>query len=272
MQRLVLILIATLASASAALVVVADEGQPASPEVSAPGELKELSPGTDAAHSNEPPATKGESHATAVVPADSPGASGAHDAGHAEAEHGGHAAGHDPSDLSHANASSTLNSPEAFKSDLAIWTFVVFFVLLALLGKFAWGPVMDGLEKREHSIAQMIDEAKQSQVKAAEQLKIYEARLAAAGEEARAIVVQARQDAQVASERILAEAEQAAQRERQRAVEDINNAKNNALQAITERSVDLAVGLAGRIVRRQLNKEDHAQLMREALEQLPSRN
>ncbi|MDA1052284.1 MAG: F0F1 ATP synthase subunit B [Planctomycetota bacterium] len=179
---------------------------------------------------------------------------------------------HAPHDLSHQNATSSLNDSLEVRSDLAIWTFVVFIFLLAVLGKFAWGPVMLGLEKREQSIAAMIDEAKRGQEQAAEQLKQYEAQLAAASEEARELVTQARKDAETAKDRILAEAQQAADRQRQRAVEDIQVAKNVALQEITKTSVDLAVNLAGRIVRQQLKAEDHSQLIREAMDQLPSRN
>ena len=69
----------------------------------------------------------------------------------------------------------------------------------------------------------MIDDAKQSAEKAATQLKEYEAKLAAAGEEARDMVSQARKDAEAAKERIVAEAQDAAERERQRAVADRPN-------------------------------------------------
>jgi F-type H+-transporting ATPase subunit b len=192
---------------------------------------------------------------------------------HGSGDHDAHDAGHgDAHDLSHANASAAMNSPQEFRSDLAIWTFVVFVCLLVILGKFAWGPIMEGLEKRERSIAAMIEEAKQGQENAAEQLKQYEAKLAAAGEEARELVAQARKDAETAKDRILAEAQQAADRQRQRAIEDIQVAKNVALQEMTEKSVDLAVNLAGRIVRQHLKAEDHSQLIREAMDQLPSRN
>lgn len=191
------------------------------------------------------------------------------DGEHAADGHGGHGVDHD---LSHANASENLQSPQEFRSDLAIWTLAVFVCLLIILGKFAWGPIMDGLEKREQSIALMIDQAKEGQEKAAAQLQEYEAKLAAAGEEARDLVTQARKDAEAAKDRILSEAQEAADKQRQRAVEDIEVAKNVALQEMTEKCVDLAVNLAGRIVRQQLNADDHSQLIREAMDQLPSRN
>lgn len=253
---------------------------PAEPATAAEAKDAEAATGEPAEGSADTTETKPESEShTKVGEGDSGGAADGHvqgagdqgDSGHVEhsGDEGGH---HDSTDLSHLNAGLQLNDPSQFRSDLAIWTFVVFLCLLLILGKFAWGPVMNGLDQREQSIATMIDEAKQGQEKAAEQLKQYEARLAVAGEEARELVAQARKDAEAAKDRILAEAQEAADRQRQRAVEDIQVAKNIALQEITETSVDLAVNLAGRIVRQQLRAEDHSQLIREAMDQLPSRN
>ncbi len=192
---------------------------------------------------------------------------------HAEAGGGAHGGGHnDPYDLSHQNATKNLEDPSEFKSDLAIWTFVVFICLAALLLKFAWRPILEGLEKRENSIAAMIDDAKRSADQAAEQLRQYEARLAAASAEAQQVIAKAQKDAEAAKEQIVAAAQTAARKERERAVADIENAKNTALQEMTSRSVDLAMAMAGRIVRRQLKPEDHSQLIRETLDQLPGRH
>ncbi len=285
MYRLVAAVTVVCSLFASACLMADDAPEKAAAEVSTEAEVKQVGAAegksSEGSH-NAPEAKEGhakageaESHATPdahgkdAVHADGAEAHG--DAAHSE-HGGGHGGHHDPTDLSHQNAGPQLEDPSQFRSDLAIWTFVVFLCLLLILGKFAWGPVMDGLEKREQSIAAMIEEAKQGQEKAAEQLKQYEAKLAAAGEEAQRLVAQARKDAEAAKERILAEAQQAASRERQRAVEDIQVAKNVALQEITKTGVDLAVNLAGRIVRQQLKAEDHSQLIREAMDQLPSRN
>ena len=131
---------------------------------------------------------------------------------------------------------------------------------------------MEGLERREASIAAAIDEAEQAAAKGAEQLKLYEAKLAAAAEETREMLAQARKDAEATGERIISEAQQTAAREREKAIADITSAKNTALAEITERSVDLAVSMAGRMIQRQLTPDDRAGLIREALDQLPNRN
>jgi F-type H+-transporting ATPase subunit b len=245
---------------SAAFVVAQEEDDPKKSE-SNPEATQSPAKDGDADHKKESSEASGH------------GAGDAADHGaadHAAEDHGG--GHHDPTDLGHQNTSGKAEDVMNFRADLAVWTFIIFLVLLALLFKGAWGPIMDGLQKREDSIAAMIDEAKQSSEQAADQLKEYEAKLAAAGEEARGIVAQSRKDAETAGERIVAEAQQSAQRERERAVADIANAKNAALEEISDKSVDIAVQLAGRIVNRELNSQDHSQLIREALDQLPSRN
>jgi F-type H+-transporting ATPase subunit b len=188
-------------------------------------------------------------------------ASDAHAAGDAHAaDHG-----HDPHDLSHANAGPNLSTPADIRFDMAIYSAVVFFLLLAILYKFAWGPIAHGLEHREKSIVEKIESARISAEKAAEQVRLYEARLAAAADEARQIVAQAHRDADVAREKIVAEAQVSAQKERERAVADINAAKNEALRQIAQQSVDTAIQLAGNIVRREIRPEEHERLISESL-------
>jgi F-type H+-transporting ATPase subunit b len=189
--------------------------------------------------------------------------------GHDDHKGGAH---HDPHDLGHGNASSSLTSPADVKFDSAIYSFVVFMLLLLILGKFAWGPITEGLDKRERSIEDKIAEAHQSAHKAAEQLKQYEAKLAAAAEEAKEIAMGARREAEIARDQLLAEAKAGAQRERDRALEDIAAAKNLALQEIAEKSVNTAVRLASSLVQREIKPAEHAQLIREAVDTFPSAN
>ena len=63
-----------------------------------------------------------------------------------------------------------------------------------------------------------------------------------------------------------------AEAEKKLALQEIEAAKNGALQELAATSVDTAVGLAGKIVQRQLSADDHAALISEALEHFPSKN
>jgi F-type H+-transporting ATPase subunit b len=210
----------------------------------------------------------GEHQPAAKAATDEHAPQAATDHGHAE----GHAAGHDDTDLSHGNAGPGLSAPTEWRFDLALFTFVVFLVLLAVLTKFAWGPIATALQRREETIARQIDEARLASEKGAMLLREYEARLAAATDEARNIVAGARKDAELAKDRIVAEARDAAGRERERAVADINVAKNQALDEIAQRSVQTAVSLAGQLIRREVRPQEHEALIGDAISKFHNEN
>ncbi len=167
---------------------------------------------------------------------------------------------------------SSSGNPLTGDPDLAIFTFIVFVLLLAVLYAMAWKPLMAGLDQREKSIADMIDSAKSSSDEAAKKLEQYEQRLSAAAVEAQEIVDQARRDAETAGEKLITEARAGAERERQRALTDITAAKNAAVQEIADQSAGLAFSLARKLIQKELNPEDHAALIRESLQQFPSEN
>lgn len=174
-------------------------------------------------------------------------------------------------DNSHSNATADLEKPEQYnRFDLSIYTFVVFALLMALLYKFAWGPIAKGLDARESGIAKMIADAKHASETAAKQLQQYEARLAQAQEEAGKIIGEARRQAETVAASIKSEAEAAAQKERDRAVAEIAGAKNQALREIAQKSVTTAVDLAGKIIRREVREADHQQLIAESLSRFNS--
>ena len=183
------------------------------------------------------------------------------------AEHGeGHAL--------HIGEEGVSNDPSEFKSDLAIFTFIVFLLLLGILFKFAWGPISVGLEKREHHIAEQIAAAERANAEAKEMLAQYERKLASAQDEVRAIIEEARRDAAHTQQEMLAQARADAAAEMDRAKREVETAKDQALRELAETSANLAIELAGKIIRTQLDPTQHAQLVTEALSQFhtPSQN
>lgn len=163
-------------------------------------------------------------------------------------------------------------NPLTIDPDLAVFTAIIFLMLLAFLGKFAWKPIMEGLDKRESAIEQQIESANDNAAKAEATLRDYEAKLTAAADEVKSIVAEARRDAEVTRDKIVAEAQATAQRERERSIADIEVAKNLALDEVAKTGADLAVDLAGKIVHDELDRGKHAQLISDALSKLPSNN
>ena len=175
---------------------------------------------------------------------------------------------HVPHNLAHANPSPQLNKAEEFKKEIAIYTLILFVLMVIVLRIFAWKPIISGLDAREQKIIDHIDKARQSADQAQQRMEQYEARLASAAQEANEIVAEGRRDAEATRDRIVAEAGDAAKAERDRAINEIALAKHAALQPVAEQSADIAVSLAGKIVRRELNTEDHASLIQESLDSL----
>jgi len=163
-------------------------------------------------------------------------------------------------------------NPMAINPDLAVYTGVVFVVLMLVLSKFAWGPIAAGLEKREHAIAENIDAAERANKEAHEVLGEYEKKLATAQEQVKAMIEEARRDATATKETILAEAKAAAQAEKDRAVREVEMATDKALKELAEKSANIAVDLAGRIVQQKLTANDHAKLIQDAVGKFASRN
>ncbi len=192
---------------------------------------------------------------------------------HAADDHG-HAHGHAP-EIGHnaptGVAQKDFESPAWFQTDLAVWSFAVFLALLALLTKFAWKPIMQGLEKREDGIARQIAETKASNEEAKRMLASYERRLSEASEEVRGMLEEARRDADTTRQSIVAEARKAAEEELARATREIQLAKDDALSQIAEKAGHLAVEVAGKFLRDKLGHDDQARLVRDSVASLSNR-
>ena len=182
----------------------------------------------------------------------------------ADDAHGAHEDAHGAHQVTNTNLLS-------FNPDLAIVTALVFLVLLAVLTKFAWRPISESLAQREQAIADNVANAAKQNEEAARLLADHESRLAGAADEVRKLLDDARRDADTQKQQILADAQAAAESEKQRAVQEIEVAKNGALRELAEKSVDTAVGMAGKIVQRQLSPDDHSSLISEALEHFPNK-
>ena len=163
-------------------------------------------------------------------------------------------------------ASAEAAPPLQFRVDTLLFSLLIFIGLLLLLGKFAWKPIMEGLEKRESNIAGNMNDAMAANEKAQALLAQYEQKIQSAREEAAVMVAEAKEDAMRSREKILAEANEDAQRQRDKAVAEINAAKDQAVRELAQRSVDSAVSLAGSLVGKELTQSDHQKLIEQSLE------
>jgi F-type H+-transporting ATPase subunit b len=149
--------------------------------------------------------------------------------------------------------------------DLAVWTLVVFLLLLFVLTKYAWNPMLGALQKREENVRSAIDEAQRARDDAhqiREQLATERGKIA---EETRAAIEAARKDAQQLRESMLTQAKVDIQAERDRLHREIDSARDQALKQLWDQTAQLATLISAKAIRRQLSPDDHRRLLDEAL-------
>lgn len=158
-------------------------------------------------------------------------------------------------------------NPLNWRSDTAVWTLVIFLLVVFVLGKFAFRPIADALDAREKSVADQIASAAQANDEAKNILAQYQQKLADSKDEVRQILETARTDAQRAADGILEKAKDAAQNEQARVLKEIDSATANALQSIAEKSATLATELAGKMIRKEITPDSHRDLIRTAIDE-----
>ncbi|MGE0638825.1 MAG: F0F1 ATP synthase subunit B [Thermoanaerobaculia bacterium] len=151
---------------------------------------------------------------------------------------------------------------------VALWTLVIFALVIFVLGKYAWGPILGGLQEREKFIRTSLESAKADRDAAEARLKEYTDKLVTARAEATAIVDEARRDADVVKSRIQDEAHAEATRMIERAKREIGIAKETAIKDLYSLTARLTTDVASKILGREVQPQDHDRLIRESIAQL----
>jgi len=169
-----------------------------------------------------------------------------------------------------ALASSSEGGASPFAGDVgvALWTLVIFILVVVVLGKFAWGPILGALQKREDFIADSLEQARKDREEAEARLKEYTEQVAKAKAEAAEIVQEGRRDAEVLHGKIEVDAKAEAAAMIERAKREIGIATDTAIKELYEVSGKLAVDVASRIIRKELNEKDHERLIADSIEEL----
>jgi F-type H+-transporting ATPase subunit b len=153
---------------------------------------------------------------------------------------------------------------------LMVWTIVTFVVLLIVLSKYAWKPLLKSLQDREDKIRQALELADKARAEAAELLQQNEKNLAKAEEEYRKIIGEGKTFAEKLKVEVVAKAHQQAQRELQHAKEEIQRDVEAAKQQLRTEVADLAIQAAGKILDETLDAPKHKKIVDKFLNQLPN--
>jgi len=148
-----------------------------------------------------------------------------------------------------------------------LYTIISFIILLVVLGKFAWKPILAALEARETGIRNDIDQARKDRQSAEEARVAHEAALGDARKEAQAILAESRDRARAFEAEQADQARAEALKLREQAAVDIARDAQTARQSLKGELVDLSLAAAEQVIRKGLSRADHEAIIQDALRQ-----
>ncbi len=153
---------------------------------------------------------------------------------------------------------------------LTLWTGITFLVLLVLLSKFAWGPIVKMLDERERTIREAIEQAKKERAEAEKALADQKATLAAAQREAADLARKSKQEVEALRADLTAKARKEADDLVAEARKQIIEEKSKALSELKGQVADLAIEAARRLIQSSLDEKSQRALVEEYIAKLPA--
>lgn len=153
-----------------------------------------------------------------------------------------------------------------------LWGAIGFFLLMGILYKFVFPSLGKMLDERGAKIQGQMEQAETERQQAEQLRRQYEEQLADARNQGNTLVEEARAQAERVRADVLAKAEEEAQQIRERARADIEAERGRIVQDLRGQVATLSVELAGKIVQRELNPEQHRQLVDQYINELSGLN
>jgi F-type H+-transporting ATPase subunit b len=163
---------------------------------------------------------------------------------------------------------------ETYAGDIgqAIAAVLIFAVLLAILGKFAWKPIIAQLRQREEGVAKQLDDAAKRQKESEELLAEYRARLDRAESDAQRLVEDSKKEAARDRQRLLDQARAEAEKHAEQAKRDIEQARRKAVRELHEETAELAAEIASSVLGASLDDDTRRKLVDDSLEEIRLRS
>ncbi len=155
---------------------------------------------------------------------------------------------------------------------LYIWSIVIFLMLLFLLMKFAWKPLLAMLEKREDNIRHALLDAEKAREELANVKEDTEKLLSEARTESQAIVTASKKNAERMKDEIIEKAQSKSDTLLDEAKEQIQIEKERAIADVKAEVVNLSMEIAQKLIKKNLSKEDNLKLINDSLNSINPKN
>lgn len=144
---------------------------------------------------------------------------------------------------------------------LIFWTVITFIVLLILLKKVAWKPILTALDQREAAIRESLEKAEKAREEAQKVLDENKTNIAQAEEESKKIIDQSRAYAEKLKEQIIRESKEQAKKIVDDAVDEIERKNEAAFNDLKTQIAEIAINAAEKILKETLNKETNQKIV-----------
>jgi len=149
-----------------------------------------------------------------------------------------------------------------------IWAIINFIILVAILNKFLYKPILGVLDARKQDIKNKLDEAADARNEAVQVKEEYTREMQNARQEAQDIITKATKLAEESKSGILNEARAESEKVIKKAQEEIRLEKEKAKAELRNEVASLAVLAAGRVLERTIQPEDHEQMIRQFVQEV----
>lgn len=142
-----------------------------------------------------------------------------------------------------------------------IFQLAMFLILLALLKKYAWGPLMGIMKQREEHIAGEIDAAEKSRTETSKLLEEQRELLKQARQEAQGLIENAKKQGDIQRDEIITLARTESDRIKESAKAEIEREKEQAVATIRDQVASLSVMIASKVIEKELNATEQEKLI-----------
>ncbi|MFJ5623566.1 F0F1 ATP synthase subunit B [Peribacillus loiseleuriae] len=142
-----------------------------------------------------------------------------------------------------------------------IFQLIMFLILLALLKKFAWGPIMGIMQQREEHVASEINAAESSKLEASKYLEEQRELLKQSRVEATQLIENAKKQGEAQREDIILHARTEAERLKESAKREIIQEREKAVVVLREQVASLSVLIASKVIEKELSETDQEKLI-----------
>ena len=149
-----------------------------------------------------------------------------------------------------------------------IWALVWFAVLLVVLWKFAWKPMLAGLTNRTEHIEKQISDAEKTRSEAKKVLEEYSAKLADAERQGRDIISARTKEAEKQAKEVHQQTQRELEQKKIRAEADLQRQQTEATDELWGQAGDIVLQLGKEVFGKSLNDEDNRKLIAEAIARL----